>query len=62
MKESGKAARHDLTLTLFDATFTELRRFHVLGATPVSLTVAPIDGTNVTFETLKLSYAGIEAV
>ncbi len=61
MKESGKAARHDLTLTLLDATFTPVRTFRVLGAVPVSLAIAPIDGTNQTLETLRLNYAGIEA-
>ena len=61
MKEDGKAARHDLTVTLLDATHAPLRTYRVLGAVPVSLTIAPIDGTNVTLETLKLNDAGIEA-
>jgi hypothetical protein len=59
-RTKGKAAaKKNITLKLLDATLAPVASYNVVGALPVSVSVAPIDNTNPTTETLTLSYDGI---
>ena len=58
-RSSGAAARRNMTITFLDSALHAVRKVNVTGAVPVSMSLSPIDGTNLVQETLKLSYTDI---